>query len=350
MEKTEKDERKAIGGHARALSLSPEDRKAIARKAAQARWDVEVPVAKYEAPINIGNETLWAVVLEDGRRLITQATFLRALGRSRSPKAGTGVFSTFDQIPFFLQAEGLKPFIDNELLDSTKPIFYRTKSGSKGVGYNAELVPRVCTVYLEFKDDYLARTGKLPMRYKKIVLACDLLIRGLAHVGIIALIDEATGYQYDRARLALAEILEQFISKELIKWVKTFPDEFYFQIFRLRGWKSSKVVSQRPPIFGKITNDLVYERMPQNILKHLEKFNPKDEDGRRKRKHFQRLTEDVGQRELRTLLATEITIMKGFDDGNWEGFYSFLCRTLPKQTPLPLFDNLPEYDETSLLA
>ena len=82
-------------------------------------------------------------VLQNGTRMITQATFLRALGRSRSPKAGTGVLSTVDELPFFLQAEALKPFISDDLVQSTNPIFYRTKQGGKGVGYHARLLPLV---------------------------------------------------------------------------------------------------------------------------------------------------------------------------------------------------------------
>jgi P63C domain len=97
-----------------------------------------------------------------------------------------------------------------------------------------------------------------------------------------------------------------------------------------------------PKIFGKITNDLVYERLTANVLKHLQELNPKDEKGRRKHKHFQRLTSDIGHPELRALLSSEITVMRGFDDGQWNEFYKFLNRVLPKQTPLPLFDDLPE--------
>ncbi len=40
------------------------------------------------------------------------------------------------------------------------------------------------------------------------------MVRALAHVGIIALVDEATGYQRERASDALATILESFIAKE----------------------------------------------------------------------------------------------------------------------------------------
>lgn len=130
---------KAKGGIARALSLSPEERREIAKKAANARWSGKLPLATHEGKFHIGDSAVSCAVLEDGRRIITQAAFLRAMGRARSPKAGTGVFSTVDELPFFLQAEALQPFISSDLRESTKPIFYITKDGSRGVGYDAQL-------------------------------------------------------------------------------------------------------------------------------------------------------------------------------------------------------------------
>jgi hypothetical protein len=47
-----------------------------------------------------------------------------------------------------------------------------------------------------------------------------------ARVGIIALVDEATGYQEVRDHEALQEILKRYISEELLVWVRTFPMEF----------------------------------------------------------------------------------------------------------------------------
>lgn len=109
----------------------------IARKGALARWDADIPQATHEGVIEIGDAQIFAAVLPSRKRLLTQATFLRALGRSRSPKAGTGVLSTVDGIPFFLQAEVLKPYISEGILKSTTPVFYRTKEGKKAVGYDA---------------------------------------------------------------------------------------------------------------------------------------------------------------------------------------------------------------------
>jgi P63C domain len=338
-----KDQKKVKGALARAKSLTPEERKSIARKAAMSRWDADIATAKYEGDFPLGNTTIDAAVLPNGKRLITQTTFLRALGRSTQPKAGTGVLSTLDGLPSFLQAEVLKAFISEDLMQSTTPVFYRTKAGGRAVGYDAELLPKVCEVYLEFRDACLTnKPHKVPRKYAHIVKACDILMRGFAHVGIVALVDEATGYQYDRARQALAEILQNFISDKLLAWVKTFPDEFYYHIFRLKGWQPSEVINRRPPIFGKITNDLVYERLSPNVLDHLKSLTPKDEKGRLKNKLHQRLTEDIGHPKLREHLASEITLMRVFDDGKWNDFYRSLGRALPKQTPLPLFDGLPD--------
>lgn len=297
-------------GRARAKSLSPERRSEIAKKAAESRWGGELPMADYEGEFPLGGTPIACAVLQNGTRIITQATFLRALGRSRSPKAGTGVLSTVDELPFFLQAEALKPFISNDLMQSTTPIFYRTKSGGKGVGYDARLMPLVAEVYLRFRDSELAEHGQIPSRYARMIGAADVLIRALANIGIIALVDEATGFQRDRASDALATILEAFIAKELQPWVRTFPNEFYSELFRLRGLEFPRDTVKRPQYFGHLTNDIIYRRLAPNVLAELREKTPRRADGRFKHHLFRRLTSDVGHPKLREHLASVITIMK----------------------------------------
>lgn len=142
-----KENPKAKGGYARAESLSPEERSEIARKAAMARWSENMEKATHDGKLKIGNKTIMAAVLPDGQRLLSQGTFLRAIGRSRTPKAGTGGLTTVDGLPFFLQAEQLKPFISDELRMSTTPVHFRLKSGQKSIGYKAESLPMVCCVF-----------------------------------------------------------------------------------------------------------------------------------------------------------------------------------------------------------
>lgn len=67
---------------------------------------------------------------------------------------------------------------------------------------------------------------KLSARQRIIADQCEILIRGFARVGIVALVDEATGYQYERERFELEKILNAYISDEILKWQLTFTDDF----------------------------------------------------------------------------------------------------------------------------
>jgi hypothetical protein len=337
----DKDESKVKGGLARAQALSKEERSAIAKKAAEARWNNDLPEATHEGEMKIGEHiTLPCYVLKDEVRVLARVGVLKAIGRKGKAKGGRK-YDQESQIPVFLTAQNLKPFISDELISNSKPILF-THRGVKMMGYRAELLPQICEVFLDANEAGVLRPNQKPIAEK-----CKILYRGFATVGIIALVDEATGFQYDRARHALTEILERFISKELLKWVKTFPDEFYYHIFRLKGWKPAEIASRRPLYFGKITNDIVYERLSPNVLEQLKALSPKDERGRRRNKLFQRLTPDLGHPRLREHLASEITLMRIFDDGQWDDFYKALNKALPKQTPLPLFDGILEANEFS---
>lgn len=340
-----KDESKAKGGIARAQALTKEERSAIARKAATARWSSNLIKATHTGDLKFKGKAIPCAVLEDGTRVLWQQGFLRAIGRTGRADA-SAISDEGLQLPVFLRANNLKPFITEELIEASKPITFRPIISSRGgvsYGYKAELLPQVCNVFLDAAD-----AGVLRPNQRHIYEQCKLLIRAFAVVGISALVDEATGYQFDRARSALLEILEDFVAKELRKWVKTFPDEFYQQICRLKGWKLADL-NKRPVIFGKLTNHLVYKRLAPGVLKQLQRITPKDSKGRRKHKYFQRLTEDIGHPRLRELLASEITLMRIFDDGEWAAFAKALNRAIPIYGDLPLFDEIDGRAEDAVM-
>jgi len=163
---------------------------------------------------------------------------------------------------------------------------------------------------------------------------------GLAHVGIIALVDEATGYQEVRDRLALQKILERYISKELLPWTKRFPDEFYEQLFKLRSWQYSGMSIKRPSYVGKLTNDLIYQRLAPGVLEVLRKVTPRDYKGRTKHRFHQHLTADVGNPELDKHLHAVIALMKATT--TWKVFYRLIQRAFPKVSATLI---LPGIDE-----
>lgn len=319
---------RAKGGRARAGKLSPERRREIAKKAAESRWSADLPQADFEGEFPLGEKVVSAAVLRDERRVITQGTFLRALGRSRSPKAGTGVLSTVDELPFFLRAKALEPFIDSDLVVSTKPVFFRTRSGAKAVGYDATLVRKVADVYLKYRDHCLRTNGAIPMRYQKMIAAAEAVKTALADVGIVALVDEATGYQDIRNRLALQEIFDAVLRKELAAWAKRFPDEFYKQIYRLRGWEWRGRHVNPPQIVAHYTNDFVYDRLQPGLRQELETRMPKTESGNRRGRLHQLFTDDIGHPMLAQHVHMVTMFMKAA--GSWDEFKRNLDKVAPR--------------------
>lgn len=316
----------AKGGRARAKKLSAKERSEIARQAAEARWGSErkshhLIRATHEGELPLGKLRIPCAVTEDGTRLLTQHGFLMAIGRSGKPAGGRG--SSFEKVAPFLALENLKPFISKELESSTYPIQFKARRG-KAWGFRAELLPQVCEVYLKARD-----AGALLKHQEKFARACDVLIRALANVGIVALVDEATGYQEVRDRKALQVILDAFLRKELAAWASCFPNDFYREMFRLRGWEWATISSKRPRMTGKLTKDIVYSRLTPGILKELEERNPANENWYRKVRHHQWLTEDVGHSALAQHLHAVIAFMRV--SKTWDQFYAMLNQAFPKR-------------------
>jgi hypothetical protein len=286
-------------------------------------------------PLRIGDLEIPCYVLEDERRVLAQGGMIASLGMSW----GSGGKPGPDRLAKFTSGKGLNPFISAELSDQTvNPIKFRAPNGKMAYGYEATVLADVCEAVLRARDE-----GKLQKQQEHIAKRCEILVRGFARVGIIALVDEATGYQEVRARRALEKILEKFISDELLKWAKMFPDEFYQQLARLRGLHYSEIATKRPAYIGHLTNDIVYERLAPGVLKELKDITPKDDKGRRKHRYHQRLTEDIGNPRLREHLWAVIALMRA--SSNWRNFYSLLNRAFPKWKDHPrLFIEYEEHE------
>ena len=273
--------------------------------------------AMYEGVLEIGEAKIPCAVLDDGTRVLTQSGMLRALGRSASVKGGL----VGDPMPPFLSAKNLERFVDADLRSATVPVVFKplakgAMGGARAYGYQAALLPKICEVMLQARD-----AGVLQRQQLRLAKEAELLMRGLAHVGIVALVDEATGYQEVRDRIALQQILDKYLTDEFAKWSRVFPDEFYKQLFRLRGVPyppPGKHRNWRPSYIGHLTNDIVYSRLAPGVLKKLRELNPRVESGRRKRLHHQHMTRDYGDPALKEHLSNVIFLMRGCRD--WDDF------------------------------
>lgn len=286
-----------------------------------ARQPLKVIAGEPDSPLVIGDIEIPCYVLEDETRVLSQRGFLISIGRSVSrPARPAGVG---EHLPDFLAPKNLAPFIDADLASASTPIkFQFPGSGATAFGYRATLLPQVCNVYLEARD-----AGALYPNQRHVAERADVLIRALATVGIIALVDEATGFQRIREERALAKILEAFLDEELHPWTKTFEFSFYEQIFRLKGWGSASGV-KRPQVIGHYTNDLVYERIAPGVLAELRERNPVLPQGWRKNRHHQWFTPEFGHPKLRMHIEGVTALMRAA--GSWESFKRALDRAYPK--------------------
>lgn len=322
------------GGRARAEKLGPEERSAIAAGAAAARWG-DVHVAESVGEIQIGDLSITCAVLEDGTRVVSQSTVLQALGRN--PEKSRRTRGTSELRAPFLLANNLQPFISDRLRALDEPIPYRVAGESgRSLGYRAEMLPLVCLVYID-----AAKAGVLDSKQSGAAEAAEILYRGLATVGIVALVDEATGFQERRARDELRTILNEYVSAEFRQWVRVFPDEFFEQVYRLQGWDYDKTSSKRPGYVGKLINRYIYDALPMGVTEELQRVNPKNERGNRPRRHHQHLISDTGNVHLDRQISTVITLMR-ISASNSE-FEELFDRAFAAQPRLPVVINPASY-------
>lgn len=304
---------RARGGKARAEQLSPERRREIAVQAAIAKKrKAELPrVLKKGADLNLAGISIPCAVIEGKNgepiRVITENGITNALLGSRSgasKRLKKRSENSGAPLPLFLAPDRLKPFAIKHLGDGPLGVIEYVDSDRIVRAYNAELLPAICDVWLSARA-----AGALQKQQLAKAQQAEILTRGLARVGIIALVDEATGYQRDRQKDALAKILEAFVAKEIQPYLKTFPAEYYENLFRLYHlpYPPEGNKSWRPAFFGRVTNDVVYSRLAPELLPELKRTASRSA---RKAKLHQWLTREVGHPKLREHLASIVTIMK----------------------------------------
>lgn len=323
----------AQGGKKRAANLTKAELSEAGRRAALARWGAELPVADYNGVLQFGDMELTCAVLSDGTRVLTQSDFMAGMGmyysgwvaknRSAEDKAA--------DVPHFLGFKSLKPFIDRHLGDLQSIVVkYRTTGGQLAIGIRAEIIPKICEIWIDADDEI-----KLGVRQKRIAAKARLVMRALAYKGIEALVDAATGFIASQDQREIAKFIQLYVAKDLRQWVRTFPRSFFEGLCKLRGIPFPENM-RLPQYFGHLINDVVWDRLAPGVRDELRRRNPVV-DGRRKHKHFQFLTENIGNPRLLYHLGMVEGIADRFDFGEWDKFRDKLDVKLPSYKSMPLF-------------
>lgn len=329
------------GGRARASVLTPDERKAIARTAAKARWGLTaegpkqasslvqpkkkakkrpgrqdlsspaeraaLPVALFPGTLAIADQQLPVYVLDNGKRVITQSEVVRIITDG----------STTGFLARYLDASNLHPYIDKDRILEQSVRFSIPGTSFEGVGYEATLLLDICDAYLRARLD-----GKLLKVQETLAKQAEIITRACAKVGIIALIDEATGYQEFRKKRELQVKLQAFIAEDMQEWALMFPQEFWFELARLEGIHYSP--RSRPLRWGKYIMAFVYDAIDGDVGKELRKKNP---DPHFRQNHHQWL-KDFGRQKVHDQIQSVVTIMKLCD--NMDEFRQKFARVFKK--------------------
>lgn len=264
----------------------------------------------YHGELDLGGIKISCAVLDDNTRVLVNRSLANNLGIKgggvywKKKKEG-GAF-----LPEYLSAKYLEPYISDELkLNLLNSKTYVNQNGIITEGVPAELLADICDVYIKAGENGAFKNNpSIPDTAYRLLLS-------FSKVGIIALVDEATGYQHDRERDELQKILKAYISEELLPWQKRFPDIYYKELFRLNGWDYSvKGIKKRPSVIGRWTNMLIYEQLPKGVLAELKKKTPKSERGNKTARYHQHLTADTGEPNLTAQINQVITVFQLSDN------------------------------------
>lgn len=325
--------RQSKGGSARAAVLSPEERAAIASRAAQARWRPQaarLPEASHQGQLKIGDIELDVYVLEDGRRLFHKRGIARALGLKS--EGGNAFMKTISR-------KGIGSVMSQELrLKIESPILFKGLGSDPAHGYTAETLIEVCDMLVQ-----AWREDKLPPSQHFLAAQAEMIIRSAAKVGIYALIDEATGYIENKRKDAYRELFSQFLRDEFRQWEQEFPDKFFEMVYRVYGLKRKDPKSfKHPGFFGNFIRKYIYHPLANTngaILEELDKKNPVVyASGKRKYKFHQFLTDEIGLPAFRQHLWQVVGIGSSVSDKHQ--FDKAFYRAFPEAAPIGHADQL----------
>jgi hypothetical protein len=203
----------------------------------------------------------------------------------------------------YVETSNLREFIDSESILEQAIRFVISGTQLTGNGFEATLLLDICDAYLRARE-----ANKLGSHQEIIAKQAEIITRACAKVGIVALIDEATGYEAFKKKRDLQLKLQAFIADDLQEWARMFPDEFWFELARLEGIHYS--ARSRPLRWGKYIMAFVYDAIDGDIGKKLRQINP---DPHFQQNHHQWLKE-FGRQKVHDQIERVITIMKLCDD------------------------------------
>lgn len=286
--------------------------------------------ATHQGELKIGMIALPVAVLDNKDRVVS----IRGMARALGVKGGGAYWKERkanpdkEMLPEFISAKNIEPYAKEriqEILAGTIP--YTALNGSDAVGLRAEIIPKICDIWVKALSD-----SKLTESQRKVAEQSRILLSAFAEVGITALVDEATGYQKDKDEYQ--KILARYIAEELQPWLKAFGEDYYYEIYRLKGWDWNRYAVDRrnhPWAVANITNRIVYEKLPPGVIEALDELTQRNASGNRKDRLHQHLTPEEGRTHLLKHLGAIVAMFEQYPDGAWDDAMHAIDKRFPSK-------------------
>lgn len=166
----------------------------------------------------------------------------------------------------------------------------------------ADVLIHLCSATLAVR-----RTGNLQPDKRMYATLAELLLADVAIRASRLFVDAITGSVLP----SQDNLGENVLTTVTQPYMKTFPTEFYDELYRLRGLGAVEHYGRHPGYIGTLTSNIVYKRFAPGAIEALKDNSPRDsKSGRHKRKLFQMLAPEQQIKLQDEYLPTVIDLMR----------------------------------------
>jgi hypothetical protein len=249
-----------------------------------------MPRSEFRGRVDIGPTDVACHVLSDGRRVVACSDLVQALGGHGASASSGRRLARVPTVP-----EGL-------LTD--RVIRFRVAGDTEfAEGYDVGLLIELAELVL------VARTaGVLKKKQLPLATSAEAIVRHCAAVGVVQLVDNATGYDKVKTRQLLQLRIQSLIADEVEEWVSIVPAEFWAQLARIEG---VRVVPDRPPIrWASYVLAFVYDAVEPDVGRELRR----DGDGPRFSPDLHAWLRATGAKRLASRMRQTVVMMNSCTD------------------------------------
>jgi len=288
------------GGLKRAETLSGEQKKEIAQKAALARWGAKA-THRGNFKDQFGIDVDCYVLDDPGKTaVISQRGMGAALGFSTQ---GGGRF------PKFINGKAISPYLGLELKGKLeKPLIFQGPTAVSGPpaankihGFDVTILIDVCKAIVAAEAD-----RKLLRHQQGIARQAHVILTASAKSGIKGLVYALAGY--DPTREEVIEAFKYYVREEAREYEKEFPDQLYEEWYRL--YELPKPEKNKPWKFKHLTIDQVYHPLARSRGKVYQLTQSKRADSGERWKKLHQFLSEIGVKALRTHLGQLLGIAR----------------------------------------